>query len=802
LVGIVIVTHSAELAEGLCKLIEKTIQKKVPVAAAGGIDDPEHPFGTDALKIQKAIESVYSDEGVVVLMDMGSAILSAETALDLLGEDRRSRVSLCEAPLVEGALSAAVQSEIGGSLQQVVSEARGALTPKMLQLQDTMHEAPSQLPPETPPAAKSRRLSIKNRLGLHSRPAARFVSLAARYESEISAKNLTRDTEAVSAKSINQIATLGLRKGQELLLTASGPDAETALGALTELVENDFDEPAAIDEPEKSSRHEKDGGGEGEITGLPASPGIALGPVAHFRLHPVESPIREKEEPEKEWLRLERALESVRREIERLKERTVALAGENEAAIFEAQLLSLEDPALVGEAREGIFGRGEGAETSWQSVLDGMIHRYRSLEDPYMRARSADLVSVKEQVLQQLQGVDLAPLELSGPSVIVADDLAPSDILGWDTEEVLGIGTAGGSVASHSAILARSLGIPAVVGLGSEVLKLHEGILVALDGQKGRVWINPKEPGRFEKRRGAWLASQKELRASGRLKPQTRDGRLIEIGANVQGIADVRSALSTYRAIAKLLGPRFLIIRTFDLGGDKNPPYLELPPEGNPFLGRRGIRLSLDHIDLLKTQLRAILRASSGNHIKVMFPMIATVDEVLKAKGVLSDARLELAGAPFDESLEVGIMVEVPSAVAIADRLAVHVDFFSIGSNDLSQYVMAADRTNRHVGPLADSFHPAVLRMIHQTVKAARDAGISVGLCGEMAGDTLATPLLVGLGIDELSMNPPSIPAVKKTITQMTLREAEGMAAQALGLDSADKVRELVSDFLQSGPPE
>ena len=391
---------------------------------------------------------------------------------------------------------------------------------------------------------------------------------------------------------------------------------------------------------------------------------------------------------------------------------------------------------------------------------------------------------------------------------------------------VLGICTTLGSATSHTVILARTLGIPAIVGVPAEVLNLSNGTLLALDGESGKVWVNPELDtlAALQAKRDAIISTQKQAQATAKAPAITRDGRRVSVLANISGIADAQIALErgaegvgllrteflylgrtsapsedeqfkTYRAIAHILDNRPFIVRTLDIGGDKPIPYLNLQPETNPFLGWRGIRFCLDRPDIFKTQLRAILRASFGNQIKLMFPMIATVAEIQAAKAILAQVQVELRQAeiPFDETMEVGIMVEVPSAVAIADRLATEVDFFSIGTNDLSQYVMAADRTNPKVATLADPLHPAVLRMIHQTVQAAHQAGIWVGLCGEIAADPLAIPLLLGLGIDEFSLNPQAIPTLKQNITQLIVTESEAIAGSALKLDSATQVRSLLS---------
>ena len=374
--------------------------------------------------------------------------------------------------------------------------------------------------------------------------------------------------------------------------------------------------------------------------------------------------------------------------------------------------------------------------------------------------------------------------------------------------------------------MARTLGIPAIVGVNSQIFNLEAGTLLAIDGERGNIWIQPDADtiATLEAKQHATTAAKQQVQAKAQAPAIARDGKRVRVFANISSIADTQIAidrgaegvgllrtellyldrtclpteeeqLETYRAIAQVLANRPLIIRTLDIGGDKPLAYLGLQPEFNPFLGWRGIRFCLDRPDIFKTQLRAILRASPGYQIKVMFPTIATLAEIQAAKTIWIEAQTELrqANIPFDENIEIGIMVEIPAAVAIADKLAAEVDFFSIGTNDLSQYIMAADRTNSKVAALADAFHPAVLQAIEQTVQAARHAGIWIGLCGELAAEPLAVPLLLGLGLDELSLNPQSIPQIKQMISQLTIQQAEAIAHSALQLDSAAQVKSFIA---------
>ncbi len=833
MVGIVIVSHSEKLATGVQELAQQMVQGAVRSAIAAGIDDPKNPFGTDVMQIYQAIESVYTDEGVVVLMDLGSAILSAEMALEFLPQEQRPKVRLCEAPLVEGAIAAFIQAANGATFEQVIAEARGALAAKAAQLSGVSNQelevGSQQSGVDIGKTTQEIRLAIKNQMGLHARPAAKFVTTASRFQSDISLRNITLASQPANAKSINQVITSGVRQGHEIAIAATGADATEALAALQQLVEDNFGE-ASSDQWFPPSFSESTTEANSQLSGIPASPGIALGPVALYQ--PVIAGVtqHQADNPQIEWQQLQKACATARHQIQILRKKA-ATRGKKEAAIFDAHLLFLEDPALFNQTRQLILDRGLSATAAWKTTIDETIAVYQTLQDPYIQARAADVSDVGQRVLQLLTGTEMTSLDWQESAILVTTDLTPSQTAQLDPSKVLGICSVRGGATSHSGILARSLGIPAVVGVGSELLQLHNGTLIALDGETGQVWVQPDDTQlkELQAKRDRQLAAKQTQRAAAQQPAITRDGHQVNVMANIYGVADAQIALDngatgvgllrseflylerestpteeeqweTYQAIANILSPHPLIIRTLDFGGDKPVSYLNLPAEVNPFLGWRGIRVLLDYPDLFKTQLRAILRAGQGHQIKVMLPMVTSVREVRAAKEILTIAQAELLeqGIPFDEVIDVGIMVEVPAAVTMADQLAAEVDFFSIGTNDLSQYVMASDRTNPKVATLADAFEPAVLRMIQRTVQAAHEAGIWVGVCGELASSPLATPILVGLGVDELSMNPPAIWAVKAAISRLTRSEAEAIASAVLQLDSAEAVRDYVAARFKS----
>ncbi|MBD2197873.1 MULTISPECIES: phosphoenolpyruvate--protein phosphotransferase [Calothrix] len=826
MIGIVIVSHSKQLALGVQELAAQMVQGKVPLAIAAGIDDPENPLGTDPMQVYQAIASIFNDDGVLVLMDLGSAVMSAEMALDFLNPQQREKVHLCAAPLVEGAIAAVVAAAAGHNIQQVITEAQSALVAKNTLL--GIDSSPASVIPtshaEFP--TKEIHLTVNNRLGLHARPAAQFVTTAAQYQAQIKVRNVTRGTDAVRGDSINQVATLGVRQGHELVITATGIDADAALAALEVLINNNFGEDDSTFAPPVVESTEVSPASAGELSGIPASPGVAIAPVVHYQLPAVTATQYHVEDAEAEWQRLQIAIATAQQQIQTLFSQASLQIGDTEAAIFVAHLLFLEDPVLLEAVRSRIYDHHLNAEAAWQAVVDEVASSYHQLEDAYLQERVEDVVDVGQRVLRLLTGASASALELTEPAILVASDLTPSDTIGLDPSKVLGICTTSGSATSHSAIIARTLGIPAVLGVDPGILYLEDGTIMALDGGSGKAWVEPEADilSILEAKREAWQTAQQEALAKAHQPAITRDGKQVSVFANIGSIADVQVALASgaegvgllrteflylgrtsapteeeqlavYQAIAQVLDQQPLIIRTLDVGGDKPLPYIQGVPETNPFLGCRGIRFCLEHPDIFTTQLRAILRASTGHNIKIMLPMIASITEVRAAKEILNEVQRELrqAAIPFDANIQLGIMIEVPAAVAIADQLAAEVDFFSIGTNDLSQYVMAGDRNNPRVANLTDALHPAVLRMIQRTVKVAHDAGIWVGLCGELAAETAATAILLGLGLDELSVNPQAIPILKQAIAQLSISQSQAIAASALQLDSAEQVRQLTA---------
>ena len=559
--------------------------------------------------------------------------------------------------------------------------------------------------------------------------------------------------------------------------------------------------------------------------GVGVSPGMAcvkihvvrddLDDVARYRIASSQVP--------DEIGRFETALIQTRMQILEMQQRIAESIGAKDAAIFDAHLLVVEDRTLIDEVLRKLETDLCNVEWVFQEVATRYAETLNKIDDPYLRERALDIQDVTKRVIRNLQGK--APktfLALSEQHILVAHNLTPSDTASINRANVLGVATDLGSRTSHAAILARSLNIPAVVGLHDITTKLETGQHVLVDGSDGLLIVDPAPEtiahyAEIESRRAKVTARLKELRTT---RSTTRDGRHIVLSANIELPEDVgavaangaegiglyrteflylnRSTLpteqeqfETYRKVAERVRPDPLIIRTFDLGGDKLAPgTVDIADELNPFLGWRAIRLCLENVDIFKTQLRAILRASAAGNIKIMFPMISGLDELRRAKAVLAECREELlrSGVPLAEKIDVGAMIEIPSAAICADVLAPEVDFFSIGTNDLIQYALAVDRVNEKLAHLYEPTHPAVLRLLKMIAEAAHANNIWVGVCGEMAGDVALVPLLLGLGMDELSAGATLVPRIKRAVQSLTIPECRELVAETLKLNTASEI--------------
>ncbi|HYN52547.1 MAG TPA: phosphoenolpyruvate--protein phosphotransferase [Thermoleophilaceae bacterium] len=808
MVALVIVSHSATLADGVIELAREMGGGEVAIEAAGGMDGGE--IGTDAERVREAVERVRSPDGVLVLMDLGSALMSAEMATEMADPDG-GPVMLSEAPLVEGAVAAAALAGAGASLEEVAREARGALRMKTEQLGGGEPERKEARPSggEEGPASELR-LEVQNRLGLHARPAARFVAVLGGLDARVEVTNATRDRGPADGGSLVGLATLAVARGDELVVSARGPQAEDALDALRALAAENFgdaveDAPTTPDSAPEGKAAEALGAGT-QMRGVPASPGIAIGPAR--RLHAREVVLGDDSSgtPAEERARLDAARAAAREELDEVRSGMAARGGTAAADIFGAHAVLLDDAAITGPAQRRIE-EGEGAARAWQAAAAEAAAAFRALDDPYMRERAVDVEDVSGRVLIQL-GCAPSGAALEGPGIVLAGELTPGEAAGLDPGDAWAIATARGGATAHAAILARALGIPAVVGLGGALMEIPEATTLVLDGEAGLVDVDPGDEAVAARRAQQEAAEEqhKALLARTREPGALSDGRRVEVFANIGSAAEAARAVELGAEGVGLLRTEFLfldraepptedeqvevlseiagslegrpvVVRTLDAGADKPLPFLRQEPEDNPFLGRRGIRLSLAEPELLRTQLRAILRVAQEHPLKVMFPMVATLEELRAARELLAEAR---EGLDSSAELEVGVMVEVPALALQAAQFAPDVDFFSVGTNDLAQYTMAAERGNAALSGLLDASRAPVLALIAAVTEAAGEHGPWVGVCGELAGEPDAAVVLAGLGVRELSMAPSRIPAVKAALRESDFEAAAAAARRAL----------------------
>ncbi|GAB6064180.1 phosphoenolpyruvate--protein phosphotransferase [Deferrisoma palaeochoriense] len=573
------------------------------------------------------------------------------------------------------------------------------------------------------------------------------------------------------------------------------------------------------------------------LRGIPVSPGIVIGKaylVDRRKVHPPEK-IIEPSEVEAEVERFRRALDETRRQLEEIKAHYKEGTLGEHSYLVDVHLLMLQDRMIAGETERRIRENLESADWALWQVLEQVKASFDAMDDEYFRDRKTDLEHLGDRILRNLTGRRHESIaDIRGDVVVVAHDLSPMDTAQMDVSRIKGFVTDLGGRTSHTAILARSLGIPAVVGLETVTDVANGGDTIVVDGLAGEVVLNPtpEELEAFRRKKARYEAFRQELEALAVLPAVTRDGHKVRVGANIELLDEIRSLrrygaegiglyrteflymnreeppseeeqYETYRRVAEAVKPFSVTIRTLDIGGDKMVQAVPIEDEGNPALGLRSIRLCLKERELFRTQLRAILRASAHGSVRIMFPMISGVGELLEVLKVLEEAKAELeaAGRAYDRNVPVGAMIEVPSAAVTADLLAPHVDFLSIGTNDLIQYALAIDRVNEHVAYLYEPLHPAVLRMIRATCEAGAREKIPVAVCGEMAGEELYTLVLLGLGVTELSMHTLSIPRVKRIIHHTTLAEARDLAARALELRTATEVHAFVEDYMRAHYP-
>jgi multiphosphoryl transfer protein len=875
-VALVIVSHSSQLAAGVAELASQMVQQKVPIVPAGGAGDEGEPIlGTSADKILTAIQAVESPDGVLVLLDLGSAILSAEMALEMLDSPQQEHVLLSFAPLVEGTVAAAIEASLGHTLREVQQAAEKTADRQQLQLlkpiesssleteaATTVAPSPSQLSVTSPDILEAQ-LTITNPTGLHARPATLFVQTAGQFQATIEAMAHGRSTDATN---IIGVLSLGIRQGDTLTLRATGPEAAAALKALSDLAEANFYEappagatpiPSVPSTPSLStppaqvppSQPSASQAAQGTWQGISTSRGVALGPAllytsGQLTLTSIERHSITSEQVPSEQARLRQALDDTAQELRTLAENLQAQIGQTDAAIFIAQALMLQDHTLLEAALQQIAQQHSDAASALASVGEQQASALAALDNALLAARAVDVRDAVSRALRRLTGQSGTKQDLSNlpePVILLAQDLTPSDTAILRPETVLGICTTAGGPTAHAAILARALGIPAIAGLPENaLLKIHNGDELGLDADHGLLYHFPTIELRIQLQQR--LATQQQQRtvqqatAQQTSTPVSIDGRHIALLANVGSEAEAEAARQWGAEGIGLLRTEFLfasassfpsvdeqrhqyirifqafnggaafsqkpiVVRTLDAGADKPLPALEsilgATTEANPALGLRGIRISLAHPELLKQQITALLQAAAETAINlhIMFPMITTVEELRSARSIFEHVYTQIKQQhPSLPDVPVGIMVEVPSAALMAAELAQVADFFSIGANDLLQYTVACDRTNAAVAHLYHPMQPAVLRLIAHIAEAAHHASKPVAVCGEIASDPRLASILVGLGIDELSMTPTALPTIRTTLTSRSSFELTTLAQQVLTLQTVAEVEQVSED--------
>jgi phosphoenolpyruvate-protein phosphotransferase len=679
---------------------------------------------------------------------------------------------------------------------------------------------------ETGPTVTSEAIILPNPNGLHARPAAVLSSIAKTFQSDI---RLQLGERSANARSVTSLMALETARGDKVVLVAKGPDARAAVDKLGPLIAEGLGDEGCVPAPAPATttvapisapapRPKEEN--PNLITGAAASAGLAVGEV--YQVRHLEIEVKEQGgTPDRERRLLEDALGKAGAQLEALRAQLHGGLESAKAAIFAAHSELLEDPDLIDIATSAI-AKGKSAAFAWKSAVKTHAERLAGLRNQLLAQRANDLRDVGERVLELLTGITRQAPSYPPNAVLIAEDLTPSDTAAMERGKVMGFATVRGGATSHVAILARSLGIPALAGIAPRALELPNGTPVILDGSKGTLRLNPSNQ-EMEQLREAQIRHEKQRKQdlAHALEPaKTTDGHHLEVAANIGGVKDAdqvaglggdgvgllrseflfmeRSAAPSedeqfeeYKAIALAVGAdRPVIIRTLDVGGDKPLAYLPIPKEDNPFLGERGIRVGLDRPEILRTQLRALLRASQFGKLRVMFPMIATIAELRDAKAILAEEANSLGIAP----MPCGIMVEIPSVAVMAELFAEEADFFSIGTNDLTQYTLAMDRGHPKLAPKVDALNPGLLRLIALTVDGARKHQRFTGVCGGIAGDAQAVPILVGLGVDELSVSLPSIPTIKAQIRRLSHADCRDLAQRALNCRTGDEVRALLPE--------
>ena len=848
MIGIVVVSHSHALAEAAVALATEMVEATdLPrVAIAAGLDG--ETFGTDAAAVAEAVETVDSPDGVLVLVDLGSAVMSAEMALEFVNPELAERVVISSAPLVEGLVAAVVLASSGAALAAVVAEAQAGLAAKQSHLRETeftrasggdggnasadTSSADSRETAAGRDAPDAGALSVEIEVGiphgLHARPAAKLVSLVRRFDASVTLAHVTAADRQTScdAASLSQVATLNARQGDRLLVSAVGTDAREVLDALAELAGRDFDEVApSFSKAVEPDPLTADGAERSGTTGSGLDIALGAAIVADVEIdtsdyHPGDAAL--------EATRSTVAVNAVEKALTALREDTARQVGIAEAEIFDAHLALTSDPDLLGLVATDIAA-GRSAIEAWRQRLADVAGRFEALDDAYQRERAQDVREVERRLLESLIADGDAPSSASGwsagvgegraagPGILVIPELDAATAAALDADQVLGVVTRQGGATGHGVIVARSRGIPILTDAGERVDSVRAGALIGFDARTGEVWVEPDEED--AERLRAEIESRTQVRgralATARKPASTLDGCRITVAANVTSVDDAASALAIgadgsglvrtevlfgamtsapsveeqtqrFLAIAAAMDGKPITIRTWDVGGDKPLRFLSQPHELNPFLGERGLRLFRRQPEVLVDQLQAICRAARETQVKVMFPMVSSAGEVAWALDHLLEAAAKDSGG-MPAGMHVGVMIEVPAAALMVRRIAADLDFVSIGTNDLTQYTMAAERGNAAVSHLVKALDPAVLRLVKLVCdEVPSTAGVAV--CGDLASSPSGAVLLAGLGVRELSVVAPAVPEVKSALRRISLSDAEAVGQRALQASTADEV--------------
>lgn len=817
MIGIVVVSHSRALAEAAVELACEMVAERPPIAVAAGAGAG---FGTDAVAVADAITAVDSPDGVLVLLDLGSAVLSAEMARELAPPDAAERVRLSPAPLVEGLVAAVVTAATGAPLDAVLEEAGRGLAAKL----DHLGEAadPSAAGTTAPPAAPEvvAELPVDTPHGLHARPAARLVGLVRAADAAAVVTNLRTGRGPVDARSLSGLVTLAVRQGDRLRFEASGPGAESLTEAVRALAADSWGDRPADQAPPAAP-----GSAGPTVVPVPpaAGPGgdVALGPAV-VRGGAIDLSGYRPGGPAEEQRRSDAAVARALAELAALRRSATGGPGPV-GAVLEAHEALLVDPGLIEAVSAGIAA-GAPAPTAWEDRLSALGGELEAMDDPYLRARAEDVRSVRQRVLAALAGAgapeDAVPAE-GPPAVLVVRELDAATAATLDPHRVAGVVTLAGGDTGHGVLVARSRGIPVYHDAGPAAAAVAPGTVVGFDARARRFVVDPDESTRRSLRElsAARAVEAERVLATAREPGATADGHPVPVLANVTTPADagravafgaqgcgllrtevlfghlddapsVEAQAAAFAGIAEAFAGRPVTVRTWDVGGDKPLSFLPAPDEANPFLGERGLRLMRRAPEVLRDQLTAICLVARDHPVHVMFPMVSTAEEVAWALERLDEASSAIGGRPA--GMRVGVMIEVPAAALAVRRVAQGLDFVSIGTNDLAQYTMAAERGNTAVSALADARQPAVLDLVSR-VCAEVPEGTHVAVCGDLAGDPAAAVVLAGLGVEELSVVPTRVALVKARLRDVTLAGAQDLARRALACGSAAEVRALLA---------